>query len=76
MDIALASSLIYHASIGAYNTAIVIAGDRDFLPAFDTVEMLGKKVKLASFKNSCSQELVDYFPDLIWIDDYLSELLF
>lgn len=82
VDISLASSMMYYAAIpGAYDIAIAVIGDRDFIPMLQTVRRLGKRVAIASIKNSCAPELSDPEDDarvkdfkLIWLDDLLEKL--
>jgi uncharacterized LabA/DUF88 family protein len=74
VDISVASSLLYHAAVGTYDLAVLITGDKDFIPALDKVKLLGKQVMIASFRQSCSQDLIDNY-DIVWLDDLLSELI-
>lgn len=82
VDIALASSCLYYAAIPhAYDIAIVLVGDRDYVPVLQHVRRLGKRVAIASIKGSCPEEFIDPYDkarikdtDIIWINDYLSEI--
>lgn len=82
VDIALASSLLSLAVIPqAYDVAIVVAGDRDFVPVLQSVRRLGKRVAVASIKGNCAPELADTRDaarvkdfDIIWLDDLLQRL--
>jgi uncharacterized LabA/DUF88 family protein len=73
VDIAVTSNLLYYAAINGYDRAVVITGDKDFDPAFIKVLNLGKKITIASFRNSCSQQLNRYEP--IFIDDFINRIL-
>lgn len=76
VDIALTSNLFYH--VNNYDTAIVITGDKDFLPAIKKLLLLNKKIVLTSFRNSCSQKLSQYenkMYGMFWLDDILDSLL-
>jgi uncharacterized LabA/DUF88 family protein len=78
VDIAVAASMLYYTAIpNAMDIAIVITGDRDFQPVMRATRMLGKRVALASMRNSCSNSFRD--PDesaafldypVIWIEDF------
>jgi cold shock protein len=82
VDISLATSMLYYAAIpNAYDIAIALIGDRDFIPMLQAVRRLGKRVALASIKNSCAPEISDPQDDarvkdfdLIWLDDMLEKL--
>lgn len=54
VDVALATEMIMHAAKDHYDVAILISGDRDYIPAISAVQSLGKKVEVASFLNSTS----------------------
>jgi uncharacterized LabA/DUF88 family protein len=54
VDVALATRLLSCAFRDQYDTAVVISGDRDFIPAIEEVQLLGKKVEVASFRGSSS----------------------
>ena len=82
VDIALASSLIYYGSVpNAYDIAVVVIGDRDYVPALQTVRRMGKRVAIASIRDSCAFEYADPRDnarvkdvDLIWLNDILDEV--
>lgn len=75
VDIGLATALLTQAVLpGAYDVAIVVAGDRDFLPALLGTRRLGKQVAIASIWGACSQEYVHPGIELprdhpiVWLD--------
>ncbi|HEY9086637.1 MAG TPA: cold shock domain-containing protein [Anaerolineaceae bacterium] len=82
VDISLAASALYYAAIpNVYDIAIVVIGDRDFIPMLQAVRRLGKRVAIASIKNSCAPDLADPRDasrvkdfDLIWLDGLLEKL--
>lgn len=82
VDIALASTMLYMAAIpGAYDVAIAVIGDRDFMPVLQTLRKLGKRVAIASIKSSCAPEFADPLDqsrvkdfDTIWLESLLTEL--
>ncbi len=82
VDIALASSMLSLSTIPyAYDIALAVIGDRDFIPVLRSVRRLGKRVAVASIKGSCAPELSDTRDearvkdfDIIWLDDHLQKL--
>lgn len=82
VDIALATSMLYFAAIPyAYDIAVAVIGDRDFIPMLQHVRRLGKRVAIASIRESCAREysdpkdvhrLKDF--DIIWLGDHLGDL--
>ena len=82
VDIALASSMLYYAAQPfAYEIAILVGGDRDYVPMLKKVRRLGKRVAIASIRKTCSYSLsnpkdkegVRDF-DMIWLDDYVEDI--
>jgi hypothetical protein len=73
VDIAIATNLLYYKD--SYDIAILITGDRDFLPAIDKARKLGKRVVIASFSDSCSRELYSSYSEIIFIDDFLDQMI-
>ena len=77
----LAVEMLYLATVpDAYDVAVIITGDKDFMPAMVKTRMTGKRVSLCSIRNSCNRDLIkpeqavrDY--DVIWLDEYLDELV-
>lgn len=58
VDVAMACELVVHALRDHYDIAIVVSGDRDFIPAIQHVQAAGKRVEVAAFSNSVGDELV------------------
>lgn len=81
MDIALAVEMLYMATIpGAFDIAVIVTGDKDFMPALEKTRLLGKRVAICSMRNGCNGDLIrienrirDF--EMIWLDDYLDELI-
>lgn len=87
VDIGLAVDMLYMAFAGgavdAYDTAVLLTGDKDFIPAMEKTRLVGKKVVLCSMRSSCSKDLArselgatkirDF--DVLWLDDHLDSLL-
>ena len=82
VDISLATSMLYYAAIPqVYDIAIAVVGDQDFKPVLQHVRRLGKRVAIASIKNSCSPDYYDTRDearvrdfDTIWLDELLARL--
>jgi len=82
VDISLAASMLYLAAVPqVYDIAMVVLGDRDFVPVLRYTRMLGKRVVIASVRGSCAQELWDPRDDarvrdfdVIWIDELLHDV--
>jgi len=82
VDIALATCMMFYAAIpSAFDIAVIVTGDQDFKPALQHTRKLGRRVAIASIKESCSMEFADPRDearvkdfDTIWLDDILSRL--
>jgi cold shock CspA family protein/uncharacterized LabA/DUF88 family protein len=82
VDIALASTMMYYAAIpNAYDIAVAVIGDQDFVPVLQQTRRLGKRTAIASVRQSCAIALSDAADhhrvkdfDLIWLDELLDEL--
>lgn len=57
VDVAMACTMLAHALRDNYDVAIVVSGDRDFVPAVREVQNAGKRMEVASFSMSISREL-------------------
>lgn len=58
VDVAMACKMVVHALNDHYDVAIVVSGDRDFVPAVNEVQAAGKRVEVASFSASVAEELI------------------
>ncbi len=56
VDVSLACEMLEHALMNHYDIAIVISGDRDFVPVMQKVQAAGKRVEVAAFENVYSTE--------------------
>lgn len=82
VDIALASSMLYYAAIpNAYDVALGIIGDQDYVPVLQHVRRLAKRVAIASIRGSCASEYIDPADtrrvkdvDIIWLNDMIPEI--
>jgi len=57
IEAALVTDFLGSAFRNAYDTAILISGDSDFLPAVDEVKRLGKRVEVAAFTETVSEQM-------------------
>src|SRR5579885_2337781 len=86
VDVALASSMLYYAAIPyAYDIAIAVIGDEDFVPVLQKVRSLGRRVAIASirtkFKSPCSRVYSSEYDeegvrdfDVIWLNELAKSL--
>ncbi len=82
VDVGLATSLLEMAALSAYDIAIIVCGDRDFVPALQAVRRLGKRVAIVSARGSCPREFSDPNDPLrlrdfntLWLDDLWPQLV-
>ena len=67
VDVAMACQMVVHALKDNYDVAVVVSGDRDFIPAIQEVQAAGKRVEVAAVEGSFSEELrrvADVYIDL------------
>ncbi|CAB9498636.1 expressed unknown protein [Seminavis robusta] len=91
VDINIAVEMLHYATVpNAYDVALLLTGDKDFIPAMIRTRQKGRKVGLVSMRSGCNKALSeiptdsnnhnehnhnirDY--DVVWIEDYLDELI-
>ncbi len=73
-DVHLAVDLVSGAYENLYDTAIIVSGDEDFVPAIKKAQKLGKRVINAYFKSSSSASLKKTCGDFIYMNDLIKEL--
>jgi len=56
VDVALITDLLAFGFRDGYDTAIIVSGDNDFLGAINEVKRLPKRVEIAAFSDSISEE--------------------
>ena len=57
VDISLAVDMLHYATVpNAYDVAVLVSGDRDFIPALVRTRQKGKRVAVCSMRNSVSTE--------------------
>eukprot|EP01038_Epipyxis_sp_PR26KG_P013319 gene13319-17844_t len=81
VDISLAVEMLYLSFIpGAYDIAVIITGDKDFVPALEKTRLMGKRIAICSMSVGCNAYLKapdsnirDF--DIIWLDNHLEDLI-
>jgi len=73
-DVHLAVDLVSGAYENLYDTAIIVSGDEDFVPAIKKAQKLGKKIINAYFKSSSSASLKKTCDNFIYMNDLVKEL--
>lgn len=74
VDVALATDLIGMAWEDAYDVAIIVSGDADYVGAVNKVMGKGRNVEVASFAKSLSRELRNACLNKIILDDYIPQI--
>ncbi|VAX18324.1 hypothetical protein MNBD_NITROSPINAE02-1069 [hydrothermal vent metagenome] len=82
VDIALATSILYHAAIAdSFDIALAVVGDKDYFPLLQKTREVGKRVAVASIRQSCAKmysdrsdekRLKDYH--IIWLNDMIDQI--
>ena len=80
VDIQLAVEMLHYATVpGAYDVALLLTGDKDFMPAMIRTRQKGRKVGLVSMRRGCNRALhetpglIDY--SVIWLEQHLDRLV-
>jgi hypothetical protein len=80
VDIQLAVEMLHYATLpDAYDVAIMLSGDKDFMPALMRIRQKGKRIGIVSMRRDCSRALFetpgirDY--DVLWLENYLDQLI-
>ena len=68
VDIMIATDMINYAYRNAYDVAILVSGDGDFVPAVSAVKDAGKHVENACFESSQSHHLLQTCDKFVEID--------
>lgn len=80
VDIQLAVEMLHYATVpNAFDMAVILTGDKDFVPALIRTRQKGKEVVICSMKSGCNRVLYesphirDY--DVIWLENCLDKLI-
>ena len=71
VDVLLATDMVSLAFRNAYDTAILVSGDSDYVPVVEEIQELGKRVENASFKRTGSFELRKVCDRFILLDNFM-----
>jgi len=72
VDCALVTGLVKYAIRGTFDTAIVVAGDEDFIPAVREVIDQGLEVIIAAFDGACAEKLIYHALGYLSLTDNLN----
>ncbi len=75
VDIMLATDMLSLAFKNAYDTAVLVSGDSDFIYTVEEVQRLGKRVENATFKKTSSFNLRKTCDDFILLDNHVDLFL-
>ncbi len=75
VDIMLATDMLSLAYQDAYDTAILVSGDSDFVYTVEEVQRIGKRVENATFKKTSSYLLRKVCDRFILLDNYLDRFI-
>lgn len=80
IDIQLAVDMLHYATVpDAYDIALLLSGDKDYVPAMVRCRQKGRKVGLVSMRSGCNRalrersDIKDY--DVIFLEDYLDDII-
>jgi uncharacterized LabA/DUF88 family protein len=78
LDVGVATQIMKDLHNEAFDTMILMSSNREYVEIMDYVRSTGKKVKLLIWRNTLSQELVDFTNrwsiEVIYLDNYREEL--
>jgi len=75
VDIMLATDMLSLAFRNAYDTAILVSGDSDFVYTVEEVQSIGKRVENATFKKTSSNNLRRVCDRFILLDDFIDRFI-
>ncbi len=73
IDILLATDMVSLAFRNAYDTAVLVSGDSDYVPVVEEIQALGKRVENATFKRESSFHLRKVCDSFIILDNIKEE---
>lgn len=74
VDVSLATEMLQLAHNDAYETAILVSGDEDYIQTIRYVQNQGKRVIVAAFEDSIRRNVKKTANDYICLDDLASEI--
>ncbi len=76
IDILLATDMVSLAFRNAYDTAVLVSGDSDYVPVVEEIQALGKRVENATFKRESSFHLRKVCDSYIILDNIKEEFTY
>lgn len=77
VDVAMTTYFLRHGHNNAYDIALLVTGDSDYIAAIEAVKEMGKRVEVAGFRHATAKELQlaadDYIPLDLYIDSIKQE---
>ena len=75
VDVALATRLLTHGMAKAFDTAILVSGDKDYLETVQTVKGFGLRVEIVAFRRSLSNDLAaESSTPVLYLDDVKDDI--
>lgn len=74
VDVSLATDFISLAWENAFDTAIIVSGDSDYIEAIKRVKQKGKKVEVVAFQNAIGSDLKMTGDKTILLDDITKDI--
>jgi len=75
VDIMISTDMLSLAYQNAYDTALLVSGDSDFIYTVEEIQRIGKRVENASFKRTSSYNLRKACDRFILLDDFLDRFV-
>lgn len=74
VDVALVTDFLMLGMREAFEVAMIVSGDQDYVNAIEAVQSMGKIVHIACFENSFPDEMYRYVDRYIRMDDFAKEI--
>ena len=75
VDVAIATRMMTHAIHKAFETAVLISGDKDYLGTVKIIKDMGLRVEIVAFRESLSNELAhESSAPVLYLDDIRSDI--
>ena len=75
VDVAIAIRMLTHAIHQAFETAVLISGDKDYLGTVKIIKDMGLRVEIVAFRDSLSTELaLESSAPILYLDDIRSDI--
>ncbi len=75
VDVALATKMLTHAMNRAFDTAILVSGDKDYLETVKIIKGYGLRVEIVAFRDSLSHELAEESSaPVLYLDDVRTDI--